>query len=52
MTTFQIKLSSEDRLVAPRQETLEDLATTVDTEQIVGGSTGAPNESVDRREKT
>jgi hypothetical protein len=51
MTTFQMKLSSEDRLVPTSKETPDDLVPTFDAQQIVGGSNNAaPSESVDDHE--
>ena len=51
MTTFQIKLSSEDRLVAPSQKAREDVVATYDAKQPAGGSKGTPRERVNRDTK-
>lgn len=51
MTTFQIKLSSEDRLVTPGREAPDDVVATSDAKQVVGGSSGEPSTSVDRHGK-
>jgi hypothetical protein len=52
VTTFQIKLSSEDRLVAPSQKAPEAVVPTYGAKQAVGGDKDAPRESVSRHKKS